>query len=99
VLVAAPCQDRLIRGVSASAIVFDEASHFVSESWARERWSESGRPRDRCSPSTAKKEGRSGSPRPRTATTTSGACSRRPSKALFRARSRSEPRRRNSIPP
>jgi Terminase large subunit, T4likevirus-type, N-terminal len=33
VLVAAPCQDRLIRGVSASAIVFDEASHFVSESW------------------------------------------------------------------
>ena len=33
VLVAAPCQDRLIRGVSASALVFDEASHFVSESW------------------------------------------------------------------
>ena len=32
-LVAAPCQDRLIRGVSASALVFDEASHFVSESW------------------------------------------------------------------
>jgi hypothetical protein len=33
VLVAAPCQDRLIRGVSALALVFDEASHFVSESW------------------------------------------------------------------
>jgi hypothetical protein len=33
VLVAAPCQDRLIRGVSASALVLDEASHFVSESW------------------------------------------------------------------
>ena len=33
VLVAAPCQDRLIRGVSASALVFDEASHFVRESW------------------------------------------------------------------
>jgi len=33
VLVAAPCQDRLIRGISASALVFDEASHFVSESW------------------------------------------------------------------
>jgi len=25
--------DRLVRGVSASALVFDEASHFVSESW------------------------------------------------------------------
>jgi len=33
VLVAAPCQDRLVRGVSASALVFDQASHFVSESW------------------------------------------------------------------
>jgi hypothetical protein len=32
-LVAAPCQDRLIRGVSASALILDEASHFVSESW------------------------------------------------------------------
>jgi hypothetical protein len=33
VLVAAPCQDRLTRGLRASLIVMDEAGHMVNDSW------------------------------------------------------------------
>ena len=78
VLVAAPCQDRLIRGVSASALVFDEASHFVSESWGPSTLNGSGRPHGRCSRSTASRDGRSGSRRRATAKTSTGGCTSRP---------------------
>jgi hypothetical protein len=33
VLIAAPCQDRLVRGIVASMVVLDEAGHFVSETF------------------------------------------------------------------
>ena len=33
ILTAAPCSDRLTRGLRASLIVMDEAAHFVSDTW------------------------------------------------------------------